>query len=398
MVRVAAPSGTPVRPARRRLLPDPRRALRHHAARRPRRRGGQGRVTRRRRHPHLEPAAARRRLDLLPRRQPQQALGGARPQGRRRRSPRPASWPAGPTCSSRTSSRAGWPGSAWTTRASRPATRGVVYASISGFGSGPGGRDLPGYDLMVQAISGLMSLTGDPDGPPYRAGISVFDVMAGLHATIGVLAALNARHDTGPRPARRGQPAVVGAVRAGQPVQRVRRRRRRPLPDGQQPPEPVPLRAAALLRRRPDHHGRQQRPVPPPGRGARRARARRRPPLPRQRGPHGQPRRAATAARRAARHPHHHGVVRGDHRGRRAVRPDQHHRRRGRVRRVGRSRPGRARGRGRRRGARRCATPSGCPQTPADYRLPPPGLDEHGDEIRRWLAEPATRSDEERDA
>ena len=48
---------------------------------------------------------------------------------------------------------------------------GVVYASISGFGSGPRGRELPGYDLMVQAISGLMSLTGDPSGPPYRAGI-----------------------------------------------------------------------------------------------------------------------------------------------------------------------------------------------------------------------------------
>ena len=46
---------------------------------------------------------------------------------------------------------------------------------------------------MVQAISGLMSLTGDRAGPPFRAGISVFDVMAGLHATIGVLAALHAR-------------------------------------------------------------------------------------------------------------------------------------------------------------------------------------------------------------
>ncbi|GAB3056802.1 CaiB/BaiF CoA-transferase family protein [Intrasporangium mesophilum] len=73
----------------------------------------------------------------------------------------------------------------------------IVYASISGFGSGPRGRELPGYDLMVQAISGLMSLTGDPGGPPYRAGISVFDVMAGLHATIGVLAALNTRSSTG---------------------------------------------------------------------------------------------------------------------------------------------------------------------------------------------------------
>src|ERR687897_556769 len=83
----------------------------------------------------------------------------------------------------------------------------VVYASISGFGSGPGGRDLPGYDLMVQAISGLMSLTGDPGGPPYRAGISVFDVMAGLHATIGVLAALQARTTTG-----RGQHVEVNLL------------------------------------------------------------------------------------------------------------------------------------------------------------------------------------------
>ncbi|MGW0760181.1 CaiB/BaiF CoA transferase family protein [Streptomyces sp. NPDC002814] len=73
---------------------------------------------------------------------------------------------------------------------------GVVYASISGFGAGPG-RNVPGYDLMVQAISGLMSLTGDPDGPPYRAGISVFDVMAGNHATIGILAALRHRDTTG---------------------------------------------------------------------------------------------------------------------------------------------------------------------------------------------------------
>jgi crotonobetainyl-CoA:carnitine CoA-transferase CaiB-like acyl-CoA transferase len=72
----------------------------------------------------------------------------------------------------------------------------IVYASISGFGSGAG-ASYPGYDLMVQAISGLMSLTGDPDGPPYRAGISVFDVMAGLHANIGILAALHHRDETG---------------------------------------------------------------------------------------------------------------------------------------------------------------------------------------------------------
>jgi crotonobetainyl-CoA:carnitine CoA-transferase CaiB-like acyl-CoA transferase len=73
---------------------------------------------------------------------------------------------------------------------------GLVYSSISGFGSGAG-RHVPGYDLMVQAASGLMSLTGDPDGPPYRAGISVFDVMAGNHAVIGILAALRHRDATG---------------------------------------------------------------------------------------------------------------------------------------------------------------------------------------------------------
>lgn len=73
---------------------------------------------------------------------------------------------------------------------------GLVYTSITGFGAGAG-RDVPGYDLMVQAMSGLMSLTGDPDGPPYRAGISVFDVMAGNHAVIGILAALRHRDATG---------------------------------------------------------------------------------------------------------------------------------------------------------------------------------------------------------
>ncbi|HTI23010.1 MAG TPA: CoA transferase [Kutzneria sp.] len=78
----------------------------------------------------------------------------------------------------------------------RAANPGVVYTSITGFGAGAG-RHVPGYDLMVQAISGLMSLTGAPDGPPYRAGISVFDVMAGNHAVIGILAALRHRDATG---------------------------------------------------------------------------------------------------------------------------------------------------------------------------------------------------------
>jgi crotonobetainyl-CoA:carnitine CoA-transferase CaiB-like acyl-CoA transferase len=60
-----------------------------------------------------------------------------------------------------------------------------------------GGAALPGYDLLAQAVSGLMSLTGDPDGPPYRAGVAVFDVITGLHAAVAVLAALQHRDRTG---------------------------------------------------------------------------------------------------------------------------------------------------------------------------------------------------------
>ena len=120
------------------------------------------------------------------------------------------------------------------------ANPGVVYASISGFGTAEGAA-LPGYDLIVQAISGLMSLTGDPAGPPYRAGISVFDVMAGLHATIGVLSALHHR----PGPPRLCQPDVLRAVRTGQPLVRGRRRGRDADADGQLAPEPLPVRRPA---------------------------------------------------------------------------------------------------------------------------------------------------------
>ncbi|MGC5615050.1 CaiB/BaiF CoA transferase family protein [Georgenia sp. Z1491] len=72
----------------------------------------------------------------------------------------------------------------------------VVYSSITGFGAA-GGASLPGYDLIVQAMSGLMSLTGDPEGPAYRSGVSVFDIMSGLQSVIGILAALRHRDATG---------------------------------------------------------------------------------------------------------------------------------------------------------------------------------------------------------
>jgi crotonobetainyl-CoA:carnitine CoA-transferase CaiB-like acyl-CoA transferase len=76
-------------------------------------------------------------------------------------------------------------------RASNP---GLVYCSITGFG---GGSNLPGYDFVVQAASGLMSVTGQPDGEATKAGAPVADVLTGLHATIGILAALQERVRSG---------------------------------------------------------------------------------------------------------------------------------------------------------------------------------------------------------
>ncbi len=73
---------------------------------------------------------------------------------------------------------------------------GLVYCSITGFGS-KGGAELPGYDLVVQAVSGLMSLTGPDAGTPSKTGIATADVLAGLHAVVGILAALRHRERTG---------------------------------------------------------------------------------------------------------------------------------------------------------------------------------------------------------
>jgi crotonobetainyl-CoA:carnitine CoA-transferase CaiB-like acyl-CoA transferase len=72
---------------------------------------------------------------------------------------------------------------------------GLVYCSISGFGS-EAGRELPGYDFIVQAVGGLMSVTGEP-GHPAKAGVALVDVLAGLHTTVAVQAALRTRERTG---------------------------------------------------------------------------------------------------------------------------------------------------------------------------------------------------------
>jgi crotonobetainyl-CoA:carnitine CoA-transferase CaiB-like acyl-CoA transferase len=74
----------------------------------------------------------------------------------------------------------------------RAANPGLVYCSITGFGPGAGAR-LPGYDLLVQAVGGLMSVTGQPDGEPTKVGVALVDVLTGLNAFSGILLALRSR-------------------------------------------------------------------------------------------------------------------------------------------------------------------------------------------------------------
>lgn len=72
----------------------------------------------------------------------------------------------------------------------------LVYCSISGFGGGEGAA-LPGYDFVVQAIGGLMSITGDADGEPSKVGVALVDVLTGKDAVIAILAALAERERSG---------------------------------------------------------------------------------------------------------------------------------------------------------------------------------------------------------
>jgi crotonobetainyl-CoA:carnitine CoA-transferase CaiB-like acyl-CoA transferase len=74
---------------------------------------------------------------------------------------------------------------------------GLIYCSITGFGQTGPYSPRPGYDSLIQAMGGVMSLTGEPDGLPQKVGIPVADLFAGLYATIGILAALRHRDATG---------------------------------------------------------------------------------------------------------------------------------------------------------------------------------------------------------
>lgn len=72
----------------------------------------------------------------------------------------------------------------------------LVTASVTGFGTA-GGHSLPGYDLLVQALSGHMSVTGAPETQGFKSGVAIFDIVAGLHVAVGILASLFQRQNTG---------------------------------------------------------------------------------------------------------------------------------------------------------------------------------------------------------
>ncbi|MEM9476831.1 MAG: CoA transferase [Pseudomonadota bacterium] len=83
----------------------------------------------------------------------------------------------------------------------------LVYCSISGFGQTGPNRTRPGYDLMAQGFGGIMALTGAADGPPMKVGVGIADVMCGMYAAVGILAALRHRDQTG-----QGQHIDLGLV------------------------------------------------------------------------------------------------------------------------------------------------------------------------------------------
>ncbi|KIC25543.1 MULTISPECIES: CaiB/BaiF CoA transferase family protein [unclassified Leisingera] len=74
---------------------------------------------------------------------------------------------------------------------------GLIYCSISGYGQTGPNSHKPGYDIMAQGFGGIMSLTGEPDGQPMKAGVGIADVMCGMYACIGILSALHHREKTG---------------------------------------------------------------------------------------------------------------------------------------------------------------------------------------------------------
>jgi crotonobetainyl-CoA:carnitine CoA-transferase CaiB-like acyl-CoA transferase len=73
----------------------------------------------------------------------------------------------------------------------------LIYCSVTGFGQDGPRRDQAAYDFMIQAMGGLMSITGEADGAPQKVGVPIVDLMTGMYATVAILAALARRNETG---------------------------------------------------------------------------------------------------------------------------------------------------------------------------------------------------------
>ena len=212
-------------------------------ARRPGRTRHQGRASGdRRRHPAVGSAVGRIVELVLREREPQQAVD--RPRLRRCRRPRgsPARSSTAPTSSSRTTARAPSNGTGWMLRPSRERNPRVVYVSITGFGSGAG-AELPGYDFLVQAVGGLMSITGQPGrAEPTKVGRRGRRPARREGRRHGRARRDRAPRAHRPRAARRGEPAVERRRLARQPGVVVPGDRHRAAAPRQPPPVDRALR------------------------------------------------------------------------------------------------------------------------------------------------------------
>jgi crotonobetainyl-CoA:carnitine CoA-transferase CaiB-like acyl-CoA transferase len=133
----------------------------------------------------------------------------------------------------------------------------LVYCSITGFGQTGPYAPRAGYDFIIQAMAGMMSITGEPGREPQKAGVAISDIFTGLYSVIAIQAALRHAEKTGDGPDDRH-----GAVRhpgghPGQPEPQLPGVRRCPGADGQRPHEHRALRGVPGQRRPRDHRGRQ---------------------------------------------------------------------------------------------------------------------------------------------
>ena len=157
----------------------------------------------------------------------QQALGGARPAQTGRPGDRAQSSRCAPTSSSRISGPARSRNGASATTRSPPSNPGLVMVRISGYGQTGPYRERPGFGVIGEAMGGLRHVTGTPDRPPSRIGISIGDTLSALYGVIGAMMALEHAAQDRPRAGRRRRAVRIGVLGDGIDAAGVRCVRRR---------------------------------------------------------------------------------------------------------------------------------------------------------------------------